>query len=683
MDEIAIWNRPLGEAEVQALWNGGTGRGLIPYVIHPGHGAHGTIHPSTAQTNWQGGRIVFTATPAAHYLVDRWFRNNTLVQRGGTTWTLLNIHAGGSVYVTFRRAVVDAVTASAGPGGAVSPAGLVHVEEGVSRSFRATPGKMFLFERWERDGQVVQRGGTTYVYRATAGGNHTLRATFKHKPQPPWNDFNHDGVSELTVFDWAKWQWFIQAIDGAVLAYGLAWGGEGMMPVPGDYNGDGYADLAAFDPATGKWYIRTLGGTRLLMGAAWGRGMIPVPGDYNGDGKWDLAVFDQSTARWYIRSVGGTLIAFELKWGEPGWIPVSGDYDGDGKWDLATYDAATGRWYIRSVAGALIAFGVQWGGPDLIPVPGDYDGDGLSDLAVYQESTGRWYIRNLFNEPPIAFGVQWGGPGMQAVPGDYNGDGKADLAVYERRTGNWFIRTVSGTPLVMGKHWGGPALNPSGAVGLTIVTPVANPGVVGEPYGFQLRGAGGRPPYLFGTLGGLPPGIGLGASGVLSGVPTMAGTFRFQVIMNDQNGKSTQREVMLRVYPDPWSGKWSGTYSYAGPGSIPCDFSSSGMMTMNLTVNPYSRTASGPGYQSSIQYRRDDNCAVCGYTVMHGTVYLYYNGHVAQGSFGGSINDPSSCPNPGSAYRSYSLSDVVVSGRVMTGNMQVYEEVGSFTLHRE
>jgi hypothetical protein len=55
-------------------------------------------------------------------------------------------------------------------------------------------------------------------------------------------------------------------------------------------------------------------------------------------------------------------------------------------------------------------------------------------------------------------------------------------------------------------------------------------GLTGTHYLYQFVASGGAPPYTFAlTQGALPPGIGLGFTGMLSGTPTQAGSYSFTV----------------------------------------------------------------------------------------------------------------------------------------------------------
>ena len=71
------------------------------------------------------------------------------------------------------------------------------------------------------------------------------------------------------------------------------------------------------------------------------------------------------------------------------------------------------------------------------------------------------------------------------------------------------------------------------------LTPV---GTVGSPYSFTFTGSGGcgpALPYQFSLIGaGLPPGLTLAMSGLVSGTPTQAGSWSFWVDLSDQNPPS-------------------------------------------------------------------------------------------------------------------------------------------------
>ena len=73
---------------------------------------------------------------------------------------------------------------------------------------------------------------------------------------------------------------------------------------------------------------------------------------------------------------------------------------------------------------------------------------------------------------------------------------------------------------------------------LNTLTPSSLPdGTVNVPYAQSLTATGGISPYVFAIWGGTPPpGLTLSRTGLLSGTPTVAGTFAFTIGALDANG---------------------------------------------------------------------------------------------------------------------------------------------------
>ena len=134
------------------------------------------ISPSTAQTVNYGSSLTFTATPSTGYTVNTWSLDGTVVQTGGTTYTLTNITANHTVNVTFTL-LTYTITPSAGANGTISPSTAQTVNYGSSLTFTATPSTGYMVNTWSLDGTVVQTGGTTYTL-TNITANHTVNVTF-------------------------------------------------------------------------------------------------------------------------------------------------------------------------------------------------------------------------------------------------------------------------------------------------------------------------------------------------------------------------------------------------------------------------------------------------------------------------------------------------------------------------
>jgi hypothetical protein len=77
-------------------------------------------------------------------------------------------------------------------------------------------------------------------------------------------------------------------------------------------------------------------------------------------------------------------------------------------------------------------------------------------------------------------------------------------------------------------------------------------GVVGVDLSFQLQGSGGQPPYTWALAPGspgLPPGLTLSSSGLLSGPPQSAGVFDVIIRMTDAGARSVDRSVAITISP--------------------------------------------------------------------------------------------------------------------------------------
>jgi len=121
--------------------------------------------------------------------------------------------------------------------------------------------------------------------------------------------------------------------------------------------------------------------------------------------------------------------------------------------------------------------------------------------------------------------------------------------------------TLAGTPTSAGTftfvvtvtdgagHQASQQFNLTVAAGLVIATTAQLPaGSVGSQYSQTLNAAGGTPPYRWSvTSGTLPAGIGLSPGGVVSGIPTANGTFKFTVKVTDNTGATASLQFSLTI----------------------------------------------------------------------------------------------------------------------------------------
>lgn len=72
---------------------------------------------------------------------------------------------------------------------------------------------------------------------------------------------------------------------------------------------------------------------------------------------------------------------------------------------------------------------------------------------------------------------------------------------------------------------------------------------VGQDYDARVIAAGGTAPYVFSVVGQLPDGLSLSEAGVLSGVPTAAGSNQITFRVTDAKEASVQKTLNLNVRP--------------------------------------------------------------------------------------------------------------------------------------
>ncbi|TKB63775.1 MAG: hypothetical protein E8D47_12765, partial [Nitrospira sp.] len=159
---------------------------------------------------------------------------------------------------------------------------------------------------------------------------------------------------------------------------------------------------------------------------------------------------------------------------------------------------------------------------------------------------------------------------------------------------------------------------------LVFPAPALPPATVGVPYSYQFMASGGTAPLTWSPiliLVGLPPGLTLSPSGLLSGTPTTAGTPNFIVQVQDA-GTPTQtanRTLSLTISPPGatnLTGVWVTNFTCTGTGGnftgqetlivtqtgTTVTFTlqpGGGLFTGNLSGNTMNYSGTGPGYTES------------------------------------------------------------------------------------
>lgn len=84
-------------------------------------------------------------------------------------------------------------------------------------------------------------------------------------------------------------------------------------------------------------------------------------------------------------------------------------------------------------------------------------------------------------------------------------------------------------------------------MGLSIATCSLGKLAVGQPFQYRLQARYGSTPYIWSGGSGLPPGLSLSSSGLISGTPTTTGVYSFSVSVTDNSGSSASTTLVAEV----------------------------------------------------------------------------------------------------------------------------------------
>jgi len=173
----------LASAAVQVTFKPGVTPVVPTYTVTPSGDANAFISPSTAQTVSTGDSVDFTATTSTGYLIGQWLVSGSVVQTGGSTFTLNNVLADTNVQVTstFGGVTVYTVTPSVytgGSNGTISPSDPQAVLSGSSIVFTATPDSGYVVDTWLVNLSAVQTGGNTFTLNNVTADT-AVQVTFK------------------------------------------------------------------------------------------------------------------------------------------------------------------------------------------------------------------------------------------------------------------------------------------------------------------------------------------------------------------------------------------------------------------------------------------------------------------------------------------------------------------------
>ncbi len=149
---------------------------VVTYTISASAGAGGSITPAGTTTVNSGSSQIFTITPASGYQIAGVTVDGASVG-AVSTYTFSNVAANHTISASFASNVVTyTISASAGAGGSITPAGTTTVNSGSSQTFAITPASGYQIADVTVDGVSV--GAVSSYTISGVSANHTINATF-------------------------------------------------------------------------------------------------------------------------------------------------------------------------------------------------------------------------------------------------------------------------------------------------------------------------------------------------------------------------------------------------------------------------------------------------------------------------------------------------------------------------
>ena len=142
--------------------------------------AGGSITPAGDVIVAKGGTQTYTIAPETGYMISRVVVDTTIDLGAVTSYTFTNITANHTIKAYFQ-VITNAITASAGSNGSISPSGSVSVSYGGSQTFTIAPAMAGYHVADVLVDGLSQGAITSYTFTNVTAA-HTIAATFAENP---------------------------------------------------------------------------------------------------------------------------------------------------------------------------------------------------------------------------------------------------------------------------------------------------------------------------------------------------------------------------------------------------------------------------------------------------------------------------------------------------------------------
>ncbi|MBI4768085.1 MAG: FG-GAP repeat protein [Deltaproteobacteria bacterium] len=444
--------------------------GSCSYTISPSSasfpisGGSGSVTVTTqAGCNWSTSSSIPWLTVTSGSGMGSGTMTYTVSPNTGATRTAVLTIAGNVFTVTEAGLSIYTITASAGVGGSISPAGLVSLLTGAGQTFTITPNTGYQIANVTVDG-VFQGAIASYTF-SSVNANHSITATFSAVINTPLvttgsatsvtlnsatlnGMINPNGSSTTYVFEW-----------GTTAAYGNTTAVQTA--------GSGTSNVAATANLT-NLTANTLYHYRLVAtnGAGTSNGAEGTfiaqsanKVDFNNDWVTDILWRNKVSGDVVTWTMNGTTLINQItvSQGVPlVWeIAGTGDFNNDGQTDILWRNTTSGDVRVWLMNGTTISNDVlvYIGAPLVWEIvgTGDFTNDGRTDILWRHKISGDLGVWTMNGTTFIRGGIFYrGAPQVWEIAGsrDFNEDGKPDILWRNTVSGDVRVWLMNGTTLI-------------------------------------------------------------------------------------------------------------------------------------------------------------------------------------------------------------------------------------------